>query len=450
MRDINGILELASKKEINIPPKIEYRIKNTLKNKNQYKYNWRYKVKKIITAFVSIIIIFIGGLSVYATFGGTFSGKPALEWMGIKFSDKYEEYKKTVENQKIIYNETKIDLVSVMCDEGFTVLEFDVKLSEKDKEYLRLGQKVITEADIEIAKERDKEQNTTANYDQMKKYESLENTLTISFNDNLIGEKNEVYGGNNIYNILIDGKGYYVTEFQTASKISDNNYKVYQLYFLTDEQLQGKTNFTITLKANKLENRADNRKFLAEEKIALSNTPNNARSMEIEGEFNINVSKAMALENSKIIENIEKKSSYKNMTISIEKVTITDMQIIMKINREFNNLSLSNLTYTRDENYIGENDYKVFDGNQNQLVSNFFETKRTITYSDGKVEEWATGDIATFKNFQNATMNLTEYLIIEKTDVDILKVVPTLNIFDKDNNYEIKNIEIDEIDVKIK
>ena len=141
------------------------------------------------------------------------------------------------------------------------------------------------------------------------------------------------------------------------------------------------------------------------------------------------------------------------MTISIEKVTITDMQIIMKINRVFNNLSLSNLTYTRDENYIGENDYKVFDGNQNQLVSNFFETKRTITYSDGKVEEWATGDIASFKNFQNATMNLTEYLIIEKTDADILKIVPTLNIFDKNNNYERKNIEIDEIDeidVKIK
>lgn len=52
----------------------------------------------------------------------------------------------------------------------------------------------------------------------------------------------------------------------------------------------------------------------------------------------------------------------------------------------------------------------------NELSSCQYEVKRSITYQNGKTEEWATGDIGTYIDFYHATMNLTEYIIIEKKD----------------------------------
>ena len=95
MNNIEDLLEKASKKDINIPPKIEYKIQYALKHKN--KSNWGYSIKKLITIIASLVIVLIGSVSVYAAFGGTIAGKPIMEWIGIKFSDEYDNYKENVE-----------------------------------------------------------------------------------------------------------------------------------------------------------------------------------------------------------------------------------------------------------------------------------------------------------------------------------------------------------------
>lgn len=202
MEDIEKILKDASLKEFEIPPKVKFRIGYALNNKK--KDNWRYHMKKLITVMASLVLIFVGGFSVYAAFGGTISGKPVIEWLGIKFSDQYEEYKVNVEGQELVNNETTIDLVSTACDDGYTIFEFDVKLSEKDKEYLRIGESIITEADLEAAKKVDEsygKEGQTANYDSLQKAKDTVNTIAIDFNTNLNGP------GNKVYNIMIDNQG---------------------------------------------------------------------------------------------------------------------------------------------------------------------------------------------------------------------------------------------------
>ena len=154
MNNIDELLKIASHKEVIIPPKIEYRIQNTLRNKKRNTSNWRYLMKKFISVIISIIGILIGSITVYAVAGGKISGKPVFEWIGVKVTDQYEEYR-VEEKQELAYGETKIDLVSSMCDDGITILEFVVKLSEKDREYLRLDKSIVTEEAKENAKKRD-------------------------------------------------------------------------------------------------------------------------------------------------------------------------------------------------------------------------------------------------------------------------------------------------------
>ena len=139
MRDIEKILQRNSIDDVNIPDNVENKIQNAL-NHLENKSNKVNYLKRIITAFVSTILTLLGSATVYAALGGTIGGRPVIEWLGIKFSSQYEDYKIGVEGQEITYNETKIELVSTVCDDGYTILEFDVKLSKEDKEYLRLGE----------------------------------------------------------------------------------------------------------------------------------------------------------------------------------------------------------------------------------------------------------------------------------------------------------------------
>ncbi len=61
----------------------------------------------------------------------------------------------------------------------------------------------------------------------------------------------------------------------------------------------------------------------------------------------------------------------------------------------------------------------------NEIPSINLETKRTITYSNGKQENWAIGDIGTYKDFNNAKLETIEYLIIEqRDDIASLKIIP--------------------------
>lgn len=427
MDNIENLLEKASKKEINIPPKIEYKIKYALKHKR--KSNLGYRIRKLITVMASLIIVFIGGMSVYAAFGGTIAGKPVMEWIGIKFSDEYDNYKENVTEQEITYNETKVDLVSTVCDDAFTVLEFDVKLSKEDKEYLRLGESIITEEDLEEAKQRD--ENTNSNIMQGRNYEFLSsgkdtlNTVQLIF----FGKEEEqngkkIYNSEGTYNIIIDGEKIWARTLQTVTKISDYEYKVYQLFLLKDDELKGKENFKISLNNIVLGNTGERKK--TENGMQIVNTPNNARYINIGGSFEVNVSKEKTLQDTKIIkpENVE--VNYKNMTKKVEEVSITPLQIVVKVTTKIDNVSLNSLASIQNKNYIGIIDFKVYDNNNNELTSSSFETKRTITYENGKTEEWAPGDIGTYKDFKNATMQLTEYIIIEKKDnMNGIKIVPS-------------------------
>lgn len=426
MRDIEELLELSSKQDVKIPLKIEYRIQNTLKHK--HKKQWKNYIKKFVTIMASIMVVFVGSISVYAAFGGTIGGKPVLEWIGIRFSDEYENYKVNVEGQEVAYNETKIDLVSTVCDEGFTILEFDVKLSKQDKEYLRLGESIITEEDIQQAKEIDEEQfnetGKTPAYNHLMEAKDTMNTVALIF----FGQEQEEYGKTvynpeRTYNVIIDGEEMWTKTTQTVTKISDYEYKVYQLFLLTDDELKGKENFKISLNRVVLGNTGEKKK--TESGMQTINTANNARYINIGGEFEVEVSKEKALQNTNVIYPENAEVTYKKMTQKIEEVKVTPLQIIAKVSTTINDVSLQSLSSSWNEDHIGLIDFKVYDNNNQELSSCQYETKRVITYENGKTEEWATGDIGTFKDFENATMYLTEYIIIEKKeDVDSIKIVP--------------------------
>ena len=426
MRDIEELLELSSKQDVKIPLKIEYRIQNTLKHK--HKKQWKNYIKKFVTIMASIMVVFVGSISVYAAFGGTIGGKPVLEWIGIRFSDEYENYKVNVEGQEVAYNETKIDLVSTVCDEGFTVLEFDVKLSKQDKEYLRLGESIITEEDIQQAKEIDEEQfnetGKTPAYNHLMEAKDTMNTVALIF----FGQEQEEYGKTvynpeRTYNVIIDGEKMWTKTTQTVTKISDYEYKVYQLFLLTEDELEGKENFKISLNRVVLGNTGEKKK--TESGMQTINTANNARYINIGGEFEVEVSKEKALQNTNVIYPENAEVTYKKMTQKIEEVKVTPLQIIAKVSTTINDVSLQSLSSSWNEDHIGLIDFKVYDNNNQELSSCQYETKRVITYENGKTEEWATGDIGTFKDFENATMYLTEYIIIEKKeDVDSIKIVP--------------------------
>lgn len=208
MKDIEKMLETAGKRHIDIPLKVEHRIQYTLQNKN--KNSWRYYMKKIVTVIASIMIVLIGSVSVYAAFGGTIGGKPVLDWFGIDFSDRYSEYVVPIENESITTDGATLSLINTVCDDGFITFEFDLTLNEDAKK--QLG----NIADVE--------------------------NLVVSFNDRT--------GISNNNNIQIDGKLYDISSskrHQQVMKISDYEYKIYQMYFLTDDELQGKNNFTVTL-----------------------------------------------------------------------------------------------------------------------------------------------------------------------------------------------------------
>lgn len=425
MDNIEKRLEELGKKDFELPSKIEYRINYTLKNKKQNK--WKLYFKKISTVIASFIIVLLGSITVYATIEGTITGKPFSKILNIKFPDEYEKYKINVEDKEIGNEETKIDLESTVCDDGYTILEFDVKLSKEDREYLRLDQNVITDEDIENAKENGLEHSLEKNKD-------LKNTIQIMFNTKVTLENgNEIEEDANRY-VIIDGKTYYPLHKQIANKISDYEYKVFQLYFLTDKEIGDKTDFTLTLDNIKLGNIADYTNSETQEKIYLVNTNSNIRTKGIEGKFDIKLSKKEASKNTQIIPTENQKITYKNMTKEIEEIKMTPLQIIVKLKTTRNNLSLDELSNSQNKNHIGAINYTAYDENNEKLLIDYTETKRTITYQNGKVEEWARGDIGTYKSFYNAKMELTEYIIIEKKEN--MKNI-TINLLETQNDIEL-------------
>lgn len=403
MDNIEKKLQSYSKEEFEVPQKVHYRVQYTLKNKEKSK-EWPL-IKKLVTMMASLIVIFIGSISVYAVCGGTIEGKPIIEWLGIKFSSEYEEYKVNVEGQKLTNNNgTSISLTDTVCDEGFTILEFDVNLSDEDKEKLKIGEPILTEEYMNIPPE---EISLTADEKAkvIEEYgEKLIDSIYVSLNNELITDEMGTYlNGLNNYSIIIDGENYWIRprSAQTTTKISDNEYKIYQLYFLTDKELGDKKEFTISL--NNIVIEANETQFNSEEVY-----------LPIDGQFDVSVSKEKAIKNTKIFVPECEEVKNKNMTKKIEKVIDTPLQTIVKVSTIYENVSLKSLTDNKRDDYIDIIEYMAYNENGTKLGTFSYETKRTITYEDGTVEEWEQGDIGTSKNFENANMELTEYIIIEK------------------------------------
>lgn len=161
MKDIEKALQRANAEDKKIPQKVHNKIEYALNNLDTNEENKGIKsiiqtiknswIRKFATAITSIIIVLAGGVAVCVALRGSIDGKPVFEWIssGIKFSDEYSEYKEAVNVQKLKHGETTVELVSTIYDENYVLLEFDVHVSQEDKEYLRLGENMIEDEFIE-------------------------------------------------------------------------------------------------------------------------------------------------------------------------------------------------------------------------------------------------------------------------------------------------------------
>ena len=468
MNNIDDIIKTVKQNDIEIPTKIQNRINYTLKNKKREKY----LLKKLVTATVSVLCVMLGTFGVYAVTGGTIEGIPATDWLGIKFSNKYVEYKQPVENQKIVFEDTSVELVSTLCNDGITILEFNMKLSEEDYKKLQIDESIITDEYIqkqeeykerkfkEIEANRVKgndllpseeeliEQEVNAQKEKISKEieEEIENRRNTKFIPALClnyKQKGGVYNYD-VFNpdtvwyasIFIDDEPYYVRNWERIEKISDYEYKIYVMYMLTDDVLNEKEDFKITLKNNKLVNfikwnsldgnwRNDCQLFASENNF--TNSTASIVSIDLPGEFEINVSKDDVLKDSVVMENLDIKSEFRNITHKVEKVVASPIQTVVRINHSatqqssnafanvYSNPNIEHLPLTRK--------YKVYDANNNELSCFRTSNKNTLIYADGTREDYDYHDIPN-KKYSNATWENIEYLLIENTDTEYIKIVP--------------------------
>lgn len=471
MKDIDEILRIANSNEVEIPSKLEYRIKNTLKNKNQKKL--KYKMKKILVTIISILIAFLGSITVYAVSNGKIDGVPIMEYLNVKFSNNYNEYKENVNETKQTYNKTSVELVASLASDYITILEFDIKLSDEDREYLKLDKSLYDEKSaeevFESLKERakselqnnDKEISEAAIleranemyykngiYDDIEEEKKYINSICLGFNkkndsadfDDMPSTKNYV---------IIDGEEIWCRNYEGVEKINDNEYKIYHMFLLTEDDLKGKTNFNITLRNNIIANKAKMRDGETSKwkNMYLVNTPNNQRMIKIDGEFSVDVSKDKIMENSKIIDLENKKSNYKNVTQEIEQININPLQTIIKTKTTITGVDSNKSYYFEDEiqNPLWV-DFTIKNGDGEELTSQSFETKKILIKSNGNIEQWAPGDIQG-SVYKNGTFELTEYIIVEKCDTDKIIITPSFPMQRKsdhsDESHILESIEID-------
>lgn len=478
MNNIEDIINIVCENDIDIPVKIQNRINYTLKNKKKETHYFR----KLVTAIISILCTIIGSFGVYAMNGGTIDGIPASDWLGIKFSNQYIEYKKPVENQIIAFEDTSVELTSTLCNEGITILEFDIKLSEDDYKKLKLDENIITDEylqgienyksnlkkDIErnlkdkLYNEEIQRGNYNADFESLvipeekiqeeydklvaesdKNVEERRNTgflPALSLNYNQIGGtyNYDKFNPNMEWyaSINIDDTPYYVKNWEIVEKVNDYQYKIYVMYSITDDILEGKEEFKITLKNNKLVDlvnwktlagwRNDCQWFARNWDAEMMRTPE-TEVIDLPGEFEVNVSKNDILEDSIIIENPGIKSEFRNISHTVEKAVITPIQTIVKVNHSatqqssnayanrYSNPNIEHLPLTRE--------YKVYDANGNKLSCFATSNKSTLIYSDGTREDYDTHDVPN-KKYSNAIWENVDYLLIENTDTDYIKIVP--------------------------
>lgn len=292
------------------------------------------KVRKIWMTIGAVAGIAVCGGLAYA---GLNSNKPNLEDYGISFTDNYNEYEYTFESQAVESNGTTIKLESAMCNEGFTVLKFDITLSEEIKQH----------ADETCG------------------------LIYLSYNDEIEKGSNFPRLGGANYNLIIDGKKQWLRaryDNEIRENIINKNYTDYELYFLTDSMLGNKNKFSVTLKDFRLN---------VGEKL-----------YEIPGKLEFELDKNKALKATTEIAGNNETIKYKSMEEKIEKVIKTPLQNVVNVKQEVGEITFD-LT---DERYVGDIEYEVFDQNGNKLISKFFDTDIKYIHKDGTIEQGEVGD----------------------------------------------------------
>lgn len=483
MNNFEEIIKSISKNDIDIPIKVQKGIDYALENKTR-NYNWRHYLRKAIIAILSILTTLIGSASVYAIAGGKIEGIPAMDWFGTKFSSKYVEYKQAVENQVIAFENTSVELTSTLCNEGITILEFNIKLSEEDYKKLEIGESVITEEYLKLQEENKSKAKDKAITELKREYylKEFQNGThsnidfnNIVFTDEEIRSKTDeelakieeqieerknttfipalslnYYQKGGTYNydkfnpdtvwyasIYIDDTPYYVRNWQKIEKISDYEYKIYEMYSLTDDVINEKNDFKITLKNNKLVNMVDwnfmkggwygDCQWFADSSEAERMMTSSITVIDLPGEFEVNVSKNNILKDSMVIENPEIKSEFRNIIQKVEKVVASPIQTIVRINHSATQQSSNAFANKYDDPNIEHlpitREYKVYDANGKELSCFTTRNKNTLIYLDGTREDYDPHDIPN-KKYSNATWETVECLLIENTDTDYIKIVP--------------------------
>ena len=106
---------------------------------------------------------------------------------------------------------------------------------------------------------------------------------------------------------------------------------------------------------------------------------------------------------------------------------VSPIQTIVKINHSATQQS-SNAFKNRYEDSNIEHlpmtrKYKVYDANGKNLSYFSTSNKNTLIYADGTREDYDTHDLPN-KKYNNATWETIEYLLIENTNTNYIKIVP--------------------------
>ena len=425
MKDIDKILQKNSIEDINIPSSVENKIHYALNNLGNKSSKINY-LKRIITAFISTILALLGSVTVYAALGGTIGGRPVFGWAtNIKFSDQYEEYKVEIDGEYVTHDKTTMELVSTLSDDSYILLEFDVKFSEEDKKLMKLGENYITEKDFENLEQVEDEMMKQHLFKHYTEYKNDINTFYAEFQE-----------------AFINGKEVWLRKVQTVTKISDYEYKLYHMFFISDENWNGENELNLTLK----------KCFINTDTFRVSgdygnyklhnDTEGSGGNFYMNGEINIAVSKEKALEDTKIIiPETTVETKYKNMTKTVEQIKITPMQIIVKVSTKIENINANNFRKIQN---MGN---KVYDENGIELSS--FDCTLTEKFiHNGK--EISEGDLYDVKG--NSTMNISEIIIVEKTDnINELQIISSASerIWTEESGFESIDVTLDSMDINL-
>lgn len=154
-------------------------------------------------------------------------------------------------------------------------------------------------------------------------------------------------------------------------------------------------------------------------------------TIDLPGEFEVNVSKNDILKDSKVIENPDIKSEFRNITQKVEKVVASPVQTVVQVkhsaSQQSSNAFANRYSNPEIEHLPITNRYKVYDSEGKELSCLALTNKNTLIYSDGTREDYDSHDIPN-KKYSNATWETVEYLLIENTNSEYIKIVPVETI----------------------